>query len=296
MRFKRVMKKYLKLLRVKHYLKNGLIFLPLAFSGQLFQVNLFIETLIGYVAFCMVASAIYIFNDIQDVEKDRLHPIKKNRPIASGTVSIGKAAMIGFGLIVASVVIQLLAMYMIPCKTFLFSFLFIYGYFILNLLYSKWLKHIPIVDVMVLAFGFILRVLYGGAITNIEISNWLFLTILSICLFAGFGKRRNEMMKNSDNSRKVLTGYNKAFLDKSMYVFLTLALVFYSLWCTNGFQFISNNLLIYSILFVIFIVLKYSLIIESDSYGDPIDVIFGDKLLMIISIIYCIYMVVAIYV
>lgn len=295
-RFKKIMKKYLKLLRVKHYLKNGLIFLPLAFSEQLFQVNLLIETAIGYIAFCMVASSIYIFNDIQDVEKDKLHPIKKNRPIASGIISIPKATIIGIGLILVSIIIQLLAMYIIPCKTFLFSFIFIYGYFILNLLYSKWLKHIPIVDVMVLAFGFVLRVLYGGAITNIEISNWLFLTILSICLFAGFGKRRNEMMKNNDNTRKVLKGYNKAFLDKSMYVFLTLALVFYSLWCTNGFQFISNNLLIYSILFVIFIVLKYSLIIESDSYGDPIDVIFGDKLLMIISIIYCIYMVVAIYV
>lgn len=165
----------------------------------------------------------------------------------------------------------------------------------MNVLYSKGLKNIPIIDVMILAFGFVLRVLYGGALTDTEISNWLFLTVLSICMFAGFGKRRNEMIKNKSQSRKVLQEYTKNFLDKSMYLFLSLALVFYSLWCTNGFRFMETNLLTYSVLFVIFIVLKYALTIEQDSYGDPIDVILKDKTLMVVSTIYIVYMVVAIY-
>lgn len=289
------MGKYLRLLRVHHYLKNGLIILPLLFSGDLFQWNLLGQTMIGYLSFCLIASSIYIYNDIQDIEKDKMHPIKKKRPIATGEISLKKAIIIGLLLFLAAIGCQTIGYLLFHNQGFIVSTVIMLGYFIMNLGYSKGLKNVPIIDVMILALGFVLRVLYGGAITNTEISSWLFLTVLSICLFAGFGKRRNEMIKNKTTSRKVLQAYTKSFLDKSMYLFLSLALVFYSLWCTNGLQFIENNLLTYSILFVIFIVLKYALTIEQDSYGDPIDVILQDKLLMIVSVIYIVYMVVAIY-
>ena len=272
------MGKYLRLLRVHHYLKNGLIFLPLLFSGDLFQWNLLGQTMIGYLSFCLIASSIYIYNDIQDIEKDKMHPIKKKRPIATGEISLKKAIIIGLLLFLAAIGCQTIGYLLFHNQGFIVSTVIMLGYY-----------------VMILALGFVLRVLYGGAITNTEISSWLFLTVLSICLFAGFGKRRNEMIKNKTTSRKVLQAYTKSFLDKSMYLFLSLALVFYSLWCTNGLQFIENNLLTYSILFVIFIVLKYALTIEQDSYGDPIDVILQDKLLMVVSVIYIVYMVVAIY-
>ena len=290
------MKTYMQLLRVHHYLKNGLIFLPLLFSGRLFQFQLLVETIVGYISFCFIASSIYIYNDIQDIEKDKLHPLKKNRPIASGVISKKKATIVGVIVFLLALLIQLGGYLYFHNVGIIYATIIMLIYFVLNVLYSKGLKNIPIIDVMILAFGFVLRVLYGGALTDTEISNWLFLTVLSICMFAGFGKRRNEMIKNKSQSRKVLQEYTKNFLDKSMYLFLSLALVFYSLWCTNGFRFIETNLLTYSVLFVIFIVLKYALTIEQDSYGDPIDVILKDKTLMVVSTIYIVYMVVAIYV
>lgn len=289
------MKTYMQLLRVHHYLKNGLIFLPLLFSGRLFQFQLLVETIVGYISFSLIASSIYIYNDIQDIEKDKLHPLKKNRPIASGVISKKKATIVGVIVFLLALLIQLGGYLYFHNAGFIYATIIMLIYFVMNVFYSKGLKNIPIIDVMILAFGFVLRVLYGGALTDTEISNWLFLTVLSICMFAGFGKRRNEMIKNKSKSRKVLQEYTKSFLDKSMYLFLSLALVFYSLWCTNGFRFMETNLLTYSVLFVIFIVLKYALTIEQDSYGDPIDVILKDKTLMVVSTIYIVYMVVAIY-
>ena len=289
------MKTYMQLLRIHHYLKNGLIFLPLLFSGRLFQFQLLVETIVGYISFSLIASSIYIYNDIQDIEKDKLHPLKKNRPIASGVISKKKATIVGVIVFLLALLIQLGGYLYFHNVGFIYATVIMLIYFVMNVLYSKGLKNIPIIDVMILAFGFVLRVLYGGALTDTEISNWLFLTVLSICMFAGFGKRRNEMIKNKSQSRKVLQEYTKNFLDKSMYLFLSLALVFYSLWCTNGFRFMETNLLTYSVLFVIFIVLKYALTIELDSYWDPIDVILKDKTLMIVSVIYIVYMVVAIY-
>lgn len=289
------MKTYMQLLRVHHYLKNGLIFLPLLFSGRLFQFQLLVETIVGYISFSLIASSIYIYNDIQDIEKDKLHPLKKNRPIASGVISKKKATIVGVIVFLLALFIQLGGYLYFHNVGFIYATIIMLIYFVMNVFYSKGLKNIPIIDVMILAFGFVLRVLYGGALTDTEISNWLFLTVLSICMFAGFGKRRNEMIKNKSQSRKVLQEYTKNFLDKSMYLFLSLALVFYSLWCTNGFRFMETNLLTYSVLFVIFIVLKYALTIEQDSYGDPIDVILKDKTLMVVSTIYIVYMVVAIY-
>lgn len=254
-----------------------------------------VETIVGYISFSLIASSIYIYNDIQDIEKDKLHPLKKNRPIASGVISKKKATIVGVIVFLLALLIQLGGYLYFHNVGFIYATVIMLIYFVMNVLYSKGLKNIPIIDVMILAFGFVLRVLYGGALTDTEISNWLFLTVLSICMFAGFGKRRNEMIKNKSQSRKVLQEYTKNFLDKSMYLFLSLALVFYSLWCTNGFRFMETNLLTYSVLFVIFIVLKYALTIEQDSYGDPIDVILKDKTLMIVSVIYIVYMVVAIY-
>ena len=258
------MKTYMQLLRVHHYLKNGLIFLPLLFSGRLFQFQLLVETIVGYISFSLIASSIYIYNDIQDIEKDKLHPLKKNRPIASGVISKKKATIVGVIVFLLALLIQLGGYLYFHNVGFIYATIIMLIYFVMNVFYSKGLKNIPIIDVMILAFGFVLRVLYGGALTDTEISNWLFLTVLSICMFAGFGKRRNEMIKNKSQSRKVLQEYTKNFLDKSMYLFLSLALVFYSLWCTNGFRFMEANLLTYSVLFVIFIVLKYALTIEQE--------------------------------
>lgn len=270
---------YIKLMRPKHYIKNILIFVPLIFSGKFLNTNNFLQTLYGFIVFSLIASTIYIINDIKDKDKDRKHPTKKNRPIASGKVSV-KSAIIEIILIV--VVSALLAYFLKLPKL---SIAFLLAYFVLNLAYSLGLKNIPIIDVLILVSGFVLRVLFGASILRIEVSNWLYLAVLSISFYLGLGKRRNEINKNGAKSRKVLEYYNKEFLDKNMYMFLCMSIIFYSLWATDSNVVTANhNLLIYTIPLVITVCMKYSMDIEgSESSGDPVEVILKDKLILVLG-------------
>ena len=278
---------YLKLIRVKHYLKNFLVFLPAIFSGMLFDSNVLFKVIIMFLAFSFTSSIIYVINDINDIESDRKHPIKKNRPLASGKVSKK-------GAIITIIILVLLITGLLYFANLLFDFssLILIVYFIINLGYSFGLKNIPLVDITILALGFVLRVTYGGVGLGIEISNWLFLTILSISFYMALGKRRNELIKNGSNSRKVLKSYNKDFLDKNMYMFLALTIVFYSLWAVSAF---NNEFFKYSIILVIVILLKYCMDVEDDNFGDPIEVITHDKVLLILGIIYISFVFIAIY-
>lgn len=270
---------YIKLMRPKHYIKNILIFVPLIFSGKFLNTNNFLQTLYGFIVFSLIASTIYIINDIKDKDKDRKHPTKKNRPIASGKVSV-RSAIIEIILIV--VVSALLAYFLKLPKL---SIAFLLAYFVLNLAYSLGLKNIPIIDVLILVSGFVLRVLFGASILRIEVSNWLYLAVLSLSFYLGLGKRRNEINKNGAQSRKVLEYYNKEFLDKNMYMFLCMSIIFYSLWATDSNVVTANhNLLIYTIPLVITVCMKYSMDIEgSESSGDPVEVILKDKLILVLG-------------
>ena len=225
--------------------------------------------------------------DINDIESDRKHPIKKNRPLASGKVSKK-------GAIITIIILVLLITGLLYFANLLFDFssLILIVYFIINLGYSFGLKNIPLVDITILALGFVLRVTYGGVGLGIEISNWLFLTILSISFYMAFGKRRNELIKNGSNSRKVLKSYNKDFLDKNMYMILALTIVFYSLWAVSAF---NNEFFKYSIILVIVILLKYCMDVEDDNFGDPIEVITHDKVLLVLGALYIIFVFSSIY-
>ncbi len=293
------MKIYLKLLRVNHYIKNLLIFLPLIFNGSLFNVKLLMITFISFLSFCFMASAIYIFNDLLDYEKDRVHPKKKLRPIASNKISKKRAIIILTILFVLAISLQY-SLYLfnkITIETCLLSISILSIYLIINIFYSLLGKHIPIIDVILLSIGFILRILFGGIVTSIEISNWLYLTIISFSLYLVLGKRKGELEKNKDNSRKVLHYYNIPYLEKFMNIFLSLTLVFYSLWCTSNTN-INTSLLIYSIFFIIFIVMKYSLNIENSDneyMGDPVEVVLHDKILILSIILYAVYMGIVLY-
>lgn len=274
--------KYLKLMRVKHYLKNVLVALPVIFAGvALHPVNIF-KTLIAFITFSLTSSIIYIINDIRDVEKDRKHPVKKKRPIASGEVSIKAAVILAILLFVATIAILYFSGLL-----FNYGVLVLLVYFVLNLGYSFGLKDIPLVDITILASGFVLRALYGGLLLNIDLSNWLFLTVLSGSFYMALGKRRNELIKlEGKETRKVLKYYTKEFLDKNMYMFLSLSIVFYSLWSTLG---VDNRFFKFSSILLILILMKYSLNVEQDSLGDPIEVILGDKILIILAFIYAAY-------
>lgn len=285
------LKNILKLMRIKHYLKNGLIFLPLIFNSQLFEKEPLLMTFYGFISFCLISSAVYVINDIKDVEKDRMHKIKKNRPIASGAISIKEAILLFIVLTIFSLSINIFII-----KKFS-SILLISLYLILNIMYSLGLKNIPIIDVVILVSGFVIRVIYGASIMSIEISKWLYLTVMSGSFFMGFGKRRNEIIKQGNDSRSVLKYYTKDYLDKFMYACLVLTLMFYSLWSvdTSTTAKFGENM-IYTIPLVMIIFMKYCLDIEGNSYGDPVDVITSDKILMCMVGILAISMYILIYV
>ena len=267
-------KEYLKLIRVKHYLKNLLIFLPLLFSSNLFDFKKFITILFGFFAFSFTCSIVYVLNDLMDLEKDKIHSKKKNRPLASGKITKFEAIITIFILVFLIMLISFFNEFNLISISILLLYLF------MNILYSIKLKDIPIIDVFILTIGFILRVIFGGKLIDVQISNWLYLTIMYISFYLALGKRRNEIEKYS-KTRKVLKYYNKSFLDKNMYMFLSIGIVFYSLWTIDVNTAIDSNYLIYTVPLVMLILMRYSMIIESDSDGDPIEVVFSDKMLLL---------------
>lgn len=277
------MKNYIKLMRPKHYIKNFLIFFPLVFSGNFFDRKVLFSTILAFFAFSLAASVVYIVNDIKDKEKDKLHEKKKHRPIASGKVSVKNAIILAIALFVASFGLQFLATF----NAAHISYIYILVYVVINLAYSFGLKNVPLLDVAILASGFLIRVLYGASVTGIAVSNWLYLTIISAAFYLGLGKRRNEIKKVGKDSRKVLQYYNEEFLDKNMYMCLSLAIVFYALWTVDPIVVLqTGNLLVWTVPIVILILMKYSMNVENDSLGDPVDVVLADPWLLGIILVY----------
>lgn len=281
------MNQYLRLLRIKHYIKNALVFLPLVFSREI-NTNTLIITSIAALAFCLVASSIYIINDIRDREKDARHSTKCNRPIASGAVSVAKAVV----MCAALAVIGLAAATWVSLHTSWGVMACVVIYLVLNILYSIKLKEVPVFEIAILASGFVLRTLYGGFAAQVEISNWLYLTILAGSFYMGLGKRRNEInVQGTSQTRKVLKKYNTRFLDRNMYMFLSLTIGFYSLWAVE-----QGSWMAWSVPLVMVTAMRYSLLVErSTSDGDPVEVICSDFPLMGMACSYGIYMLTALY-
>lgn len=286
------MKDYIKLIRVKHWIKNILIFLPIFFSRNLGNAEKIIDVIIGFISFSLVASSIYIINDIKDVEKDKKHPVKKDRPLASGKISIKNAIILSVVLLVIA-----LAVLVFGCIKYnanlIGGMFFLSLYFALNLVYSMGLKDKPIIDIAILASGFVIRVLFGGAIIKVNISSWLFLTIFAVAFYLGLGKRRNEYIKHQNKeTRNVLKYYNSEFLNKNMNMCLSLAVCFYALWAKDY----EDPIILWSVPLIMLMCMKYSLNIEQDdSEGDPTDILIKDKFLVILAILYTILMLFGIY-
>lgn len=280
---------YVKMLRIKHYVKNILIFLPLVFNKQIFDISLLLIVTIGFIAFSMMSSSVYIINDIKDIEKDRAHSTKCNRPIASGKISVKKAIIICVLLLFCAILLNMYLGFSI------LQWIAFMGYFIINVAYSNGLKNVPVLDVAILASGFLLRLFYGSLITDIPLSNWFFLAMICGAFYLGFGKRRNEIFKEGTDKRIVLKYYSYNFLDKNMYLCISLALMFYSLWTVDMSASQQNVGLIWTVPLIIVIVLKYNLNVERDSDGDPVEVIFRDKLLMWMIIVFAIILTLLLY-
>lgn len=276
------MKAYIKMLRVKHYVKNLLIYFALFFSNQIFNINKLKNATIGFIAFCLVSSAIYIINDLNDIEEDRVHEKKCKRPIAAGLVSTKVAKIIAVFCVLIGICILFIDF---NIKAILILLL----YFLLNVFYSFGLKHIPIIDILILSSGFLLRTVMGAVLTDVPLSDWFYLTVISGSMFMGLGKRRNEM--GDKESRIVLKYYSYKFLDNYMYLTLAMTQIFYSLWSISK----ENRIVVWAIPVFMIIMMKYCYNIEVKKDGDPVEVLFSDKVIIFLVCLYVIIITAGIY-
>lgn len=260
-------------------MKNVLVLVPLLFSGQIGEMDRLIPALWGFLAFSLLASAIYVINDIKDVEKDRANSHKCHRPIASGAIPPSSAALYAVGLLAAVVVCG----YMASARNAM-GMVWLALYFLLNLGYSFGLKNIPLVDIAILVSGFLIRVLYGGAVTEISLSKWLCLTVTAASFYLGLGKRKGELT-GQKSQRSVLKYYSYEYLDKNMYVCMALTVMFYTLWTVDSLTVIrvGDDRLIWTVPLVLLIFMKYNLDANSQHDGDPVEVLLHDKVLLLLG-------------
>ncbi|SHF26776.1 decaprenyl-phosphate phosphoribosyltransferase [Chryseobacterium vrystaatense] len=253
------MKKYLKLLRVEQWVKNLFVFVPLFFSGNITNTDLLSKSVFAFIIFSLAASVVYILNDYNDIEADSKHPEKRRRPLASGAISKTKALGILAGLIIIDVVLVFLAQ--LYFHEPLWKFVTIIGlYIVINIAYTFKLKHVPIIDIFIIALGFVLRVLAGGYITGISISQWAILLTFVLALVLAIGKRRGELINAqvSGKTRKALDGYNVQFADIALSISVTLAIVCYLMFTLSPeVQERFHERVFYTVIFVVFAFLRY---------------------------------------
>ncbi|WP_313581083.1 decaprenyl-phosphate phosphoribosyltransferase [Chishuiella sp.] len=244
---------YLKLMRVHQWVKNMFVFLPLFFSGKLFEFNLLKQSFIGFLIFSFIASSIYIINDYVDIEKDKKHPEKRNRPLASGIIPKNNALILFTLLLIISII---LCFFLATIKVGMLVAI----YFFMNIAYSFKLKQIAILDVMIIAFGFLLRVLVGGYMTGIIITDWTILLVFDLALILALGKRRGELANAELEgvTRKSLDGYNLNFLNSALSVTCTVAVMCYLMFILSPeTQSKFHHYIIYTFIFVFTAVLRY---------------------------------------
>ena len=261
-------------MRPRQWTKNAFIFAALVFDKQLFVVDSFLRTLAGFALFCLISSSVYIFNDIADIEADRQHPEKKNRPIPSGQLPIGAAWTAGIILVALTLVIGYL---LAPAFTYVIGL-----YFLINIAYSKWLKHIPIVDVLIIAAGFVLRVGAGVTLINVErFSPWLYVVMTLLSLFLGFGKRRAELSllaHGAGSHRKVFEGYTLPLLDQYILIVSGTTIVAYSLYTFSAPNVPENHSMMLTIPFVVYTIFRYLYLVQvKQEGGAPEEILLTDR-------------------
>jgi 4-hydroxybenzoate polyprenyltransferase len=271
--------KYIELIRVNNWVKNLFILLPLFFSAELFDSIKFLKIFYSIIGFSLVTSFVYIINDIFDIEFDKIHSEKKYRPIPAGKISITQSLIIG----AFALSLGLTVLWTISFNSFLFTIIYI----LLNILYSVILKQLPIVDFIIVALGFVIRILIGGDIGNIELTQWMIVMVFLLSLFIAVTKRRDDVceyeLKKKIN-RKVVLKYTVEYMDKLITIISSTLLVSYLLFITSE-SVISrypSKYLIVSFLFVLVGIFRYNQItyVENKS-GSPVKIFFKDIFLQI---------------
>jgi 4-hydroxybenzoate polyprenyltransferase len=263
-----------KTMRPRQWTKNVFIFAALVFDKQLFVIESFLRTLGGFALFCLISSSVYIFNDLADIEADRQHPEKKNRPIPSGKLPVSAAWIAGILLVVIALSLGYL---LSPAFAGVLSL-----YFLINLAYSKWLKHVPILDVLIIASGFVLRVGAGVTLIHVErFSPWLYVVMTLLSLFLGFGKRRAELAllaKGAGSHRKVLEGYTLPLLDQYIMIVSGTTIVAYSLYTFTAPNVRENHSMMLTIPFVVYAIFRYLYLVQvKQEGGAPEEVLLTDR-------------------
>ena len=276
--------KYLvKSMRPKQWVKNAIIFAALVFDRQLSNLPALLHILAGFILFCFISSSVYLINDILDKEADKNHPKKSNRPIASGKLPVKLAIII--------VIIILLVVFPVSYLLSPIFLLIIATYFFLNLAYSICLKHIPLIDVLVIAAGFVLRVAAGVSLIEVErFSPWLYVVTTLGALYLGFGKRRAELALlagDANSHRKVLDGYTIPFLDQLIIVVSSTTIIAYSLYTFSAPNLPDNHAMMLTIPFVIYGVFRYLYLVQvKEEGGAPEDLLFSDRPLQLTLVLW----------
>jgi len=268
---------FFHLLRVRHYVKNLFVFLPLFFGLGITNIILVEQTIIAFFSFCLVASSVYIMNDLIDIENDRLHDRKKHRPLAANLIS-KKTAITTFAILLFSSLSLALSLS-------LYITLLIAIYFIINIAYSSVLKKIPILDVSIIASGFVIRLLVGSAASGVPLSMWIVLMVFLLSLFLGFAERREDVsifLRDGSKMRTVVDGYNLEFLNAAMVIMASVVTVSYILYTVSSEVVARTNgdYLYLTTIFVLLGILRYlQLSFVHNDHSSPVDILLRDRFL-----------------
>lgn len=264
----------IKSMRPKQWTKNVFVWAALVFDRKLFQTQYLLPTLAGFVVFCLLSSAVYLINDLVDIERDRLHPVKRNRPLASGQLRKSVA-------IIAAVLIIVIGIPAAFALNVTFGVISL-AYLALMIAYSFYLKNHVIVDVMTIAAGFVLRVAGGVALVNVErFSPWLYICMTLLALFLGFSKRRHELAllaEGANNHRAILDQYSLRFLDEMINVVASSTVIAYSLYTFFAPNVPANHTMMLTIPFVLYGIFRYLYLIHiKQEGGSPEELLLKDK-------------------
>ncbi len=278
-----MLKAIIKELRINQWIKNLFVLIPLVFDRQLLRPDSFLKSMLGFFLFCFVSSSVYIINDIMDIEADKKHPKKRFRPIASGKIQISFAWVLAIIFVVISLGIAFFL-----SRNFA---LILAIYFLINLGYSLRLKHYPLIDVMILAAGFVLRVAGGVSLLVVErFSPWLYVVTTLFALFLGLGKRRGELVtvQNNDHSqRKVLDGYTIPLLDQLITIVSATTIVAYSLYTFSAPNLPENHAMMLTIPFALYGIFRYIYLIQvKNEGGAPDELVLVDRPLQITFLLF----------
>ncbi len=287
---------YLRLLRPGQWTKNLFVFAGLVFGLKLTEAGSVVAAVLGFVCFCLASSGVYILNDIQDRAEDRLHPTKRTRPVASGAISVTRAAAAATGLLT----LALVGSFVLDRG---FS-LVVLAYVLLQAAYTYWLKHVALLDVIVIGLGFVLRAVAGAVLVHVEISHWLVLCTFTLCLFLGFSKRRCELNALAESTRtdvarhrRTLVVYTPELLNHMTTLAAGIAVVSFMLYATDKrtLAVFGTNYLVYTLPIVVYAIFRFALLVEHGRVDGPTAVMLRDRPFQLAMVLWCLAVLVIVY-